>query len=134
MTRMTGPDCAVMRNLINKQTHTHTHTHTHKCTPIIRRRTCHDAYFQIMKDNRDRRASLPELVERLVKQLVTDTSQMNIYWLLTSVGVLGGKSTIINQSRAFEAITTRPRARGYTQGLQVSFTNVDHRCLLIKLG
>ena len=26
MTRMTGPDCAVMSNLIN--THTHTHTHT----------------------------------------------------------------------------------------------------------
>ena len=26
MTRMTGPDCAVMCNLIN----THTHTHTHK--------------------------------------------------------------------------------------------------------
>ena len=25
MTRMTGPDCAVMCNLIN--THTHTHTH-----------------------------------------------------------------------------------------------------------
>ena len=28
MTRMTGPDCAVMRNLIN--THTHTHTNTHR--------------------------------------------------------------------------------------------------------
>ena len=27
LTRMTGPDCAVMRNLIN--THTHTHTHVH---------------------------------------------------------------------------------------------------------
>ena len=34
MTRMTGPDCVVMCNLIN--THTHTHTHTHKlvlCLP-----------------------------------------------------------------------------------------------------
>ena len=34
MTRMTGPDCAVMCNLINTHTHTHTHTfnkytHTH---------------------------------------------------------------------------------------------------------
>ena len=29
MTRMTGPDCVVMCNLIN--THTHTHTHTHTC-------------------------------------------------------------------------------------------------------
>ena len=28
MTRMTGPDCAVMCNLIN--THTHTHTHTRR--------------------------------------------------------------------------------------------------------
>ena len=28
MTRMAGPDCAVMCNLIN--THTHTHTHTPK--------------------------------------------------------------------------------------------------------
>ena len=28
MTRMTGPDCAVMCNLINTHTHTHTHTHT----------------------------------------------------------------------------------------------------------
>ena len=26
MTRMTGPDCAVMCNLINIYTHTHTHT------------------------------------------------------------------------------------------------------------
>ena len=30
MTRMTGPDCVVMCNLIN----THTHTHTHTRTPI----------------------------------------------------------------------------------------------------
>ena len=29
MTRMTGPDCAVMCNLINTHTHTHTHKHTH---------------------------------------------------------------------------------------------------------
>ena len=30
MTRMTGPDCAVMCNLINTHTHnTHTHTNTH---------------------------------------------------------------------------------------------------------
>ena len=28
MTRMTGPDCVVMCNLINTHTHTHTHTHT----------------------------------------------------------------------------------------------------------
>ena len=27
MTRMTGPDCAVMCNLINTRAHTHTHTH-----------------------------------------------------------------------------------------------------------
>ena len=30
MTRMTGPDCAVMCNLINTHTYTHTHTHTVK--------------------------------------------------------------------------------------------------------
>ena len=29
MARMTGPDCAVMCNLINTRAHTHTHTHTH---------------------------------------------------------------------------------------------------------
>ena len=29
MTRMTGPDCAVMCNLINTHTHTHIYTHTH---------------------------------------------------------------------------------------------------------
>ena len=29
MTSMTGPDCAVMCNLINTHTHTHTNTHTH---------------------------------------------------------------------------------------------------------
>ena len=28
MTRMTGPDCAVMCNLINTHTHTHIHTRT----------------------------------------------------------------------------------------------------------
>ena len=35
MTRMTGPDCVVMCNLINTHTHlinTHTHTHTHTHT------------------------------------------------------------------------------------------------------
>ena len=31
MTRMTGPDCAVMCNLINTHTHTHTHTHNTQC-------------------------------------------------------------------------------------------------------
>ena len=30
MTRMRGPDCAVMCNLINTHTHTHTHTHDHR--------------------------------------------------------------------------------------------------------
>ena len=34
MTRMTGPDCVVMCNLINTYTHTHTHTHTHRHTHI----------------------------------------------------------------------------------------------------
>ena len=29
MTRMTGPDCVVMCNLINKYIHTYTHTHIH---------------------------------------------------------------------------------------------------------
>ena len=33
MTRMTGPDCVVMCNLIN--THTHTHTHTHSSTALF---------------------------------------------------------------------------------------------------
>ena len=28
MTRMTGPDCAVVCNLINANTHTHTHTYS----------------------------------------------------------------------------------------------------------
>ena len=32
MTRMTGPDCVVMCNLIN--THTHTHTHTRQCLGV----------------------------------------------------------------------------------------------------
>ena len=32
MTRMTGPDCVVMCNLIN--THTHTHTHTRLSTDM----------------------------------------------------------------------------------------------------
>ena len=33
MTRMTGPDCVVMCNLINTHTHTHTHTHTVSLIP-----------------------------------------------------------------------------------------------------
>ena len=33
MTRMTGPDCADMCNLINTRTHTHTHTNTHAHKP-----------------------------------------------------------------------------------------------------
>ena len=39
MTRMTGPDCAVMCNLIN--THTHTHIHTYILTYI------HTTYIHI---------------------------------------------------------------------------------------
>ena len=31
MTRMTGPDCAVMCNLINTHTHTHTHPWEDQC-------------------------------------------------------------------------------------------------------
>ena len=34
MTRMTGPDCVVMCNLINTHTHTHTHIHTVQDTHI----------------------------------------------------------------------------------------------------
>ena len=45
MTRMTGPDCAVMCNLINTHTHTHhTHTHTHHThthTPHTHTHTTH---------------------------------------------------------------------------------------------
>ena len=37
MTRMTGPDCAAMGNLIH--THTHTHTQTIKTTETITRST-----------------------------------------------------------------------------------------------
>ena len=33
MTRMTGPDCAVICNSINTHTHTHTHTHTQVIDP-----------------------------------------------------------------------------------------------------
>ena len=42
MTRMTGPDCVVMCNLINKYIHTYIHTYIHKYihTYIYRR------YFQ----------------------------------------------------------------------------------------
>ena len=38
MTRMTGPDCVVMCNLINTHTHTHarTHTHTHNRRTLLR--------------------------------------------------------------------------------------------------
>ena len=35
MTRMTGPDCVVVCNLINTPTHTHTHTHTHTQVSLI---------------------------------------------------------------------------------------------------
>ena len=31
MTRMTGPDCVVMYNLINTHTHTHTHPREDQC-------------------------------------------------------------------------------------------------------
>ena len=33
MARMTGPDCAVMRNLFNTHTHAHTHTHVSLIPP-----------------------------------------------------------------------------------------------------
>ena len=38
MTRMTGPDCVVMCNLINTHTHTHTHAHTHTHTKKKRKK------------------------------------------------------------------------------------------------
>ena len=34
MTRMTGPDCVVMCNLINTHTHTHTHTYINIYNPV----------------------------------------------------------------------------------------------------
>ena len=37
MTRMTGPDCVVMCNLINTHTHIHTHTQKHTRKP---RKSC----------------------------------------------------------------------------------------------
>ena len=39
MTRMTGPDCVVMCNLINTHTHTHTHTYTHTHTHTQKKKT-----------------------------------------------------------------------------------------------
>ena len=44
MTRMTGPDCVVMCNLIN--THTHTHTHTQELDDN-RHKHIHTLYIQI---------------------------------------------------------------------------------------
>ena len=44
MTRMTGPDCVVMCNLIN--THTHTHTHTHYAMIALYVWSSHLAYNQ----------------------------------------------------------------------------------------
>ena len=43
MTRMTGPDCAVMCNLIN--THTYTHTHTHN-------RVLHQALVRSLRESK----------------------------------------------------------------------------------
>ena len=36
MTRMTGPDCVVMCNLINTYIHTHIHTYIHTYSPLGR--------------------------------------------------------------------------------------------------
>ena len=49
-TRMTGPDCAVMCNLINTYTHTHTHTHEpakHENFCISARRTSRLVWFVV---------------------------------------------------------------------------------------
>ena len=35
MTRMTGPDCVVMCNLINTHTHTHTHTEAQETAIVV---------------------------------------------------------------------------------------------------
>ena len=42
MTRMTGPDCVVMCNLINIHTHTHTHTHTYTTYFFLQSATVYD--------------------------------------------------------------------------------------------
>ena len=41
MTRMTGPDCVVMCNLINTHTHTHTHTQVSLIPPWEDQREWH---------------------------------------------------------------------------------------------
>ena len=47
MTRMTGPDCVVMCNLINTHTHTHTHTHTPARSPNPRKCGDEESYGKV---------------------------------------------------------------------------------------
>ena len=50
MTRMTGPDCAVMRNLINTPTHTRTHTYTHIYTHTHNLAQRRDGALEVFND------------------------------------------------------------------------------------
>ena len=74
MTRMTGPDCVVMCNLIN--THTHTHTHT-----LVVDRSCLGQEFEERRRGRSGRYLQhisPEKTKHIDKNKKSETPKQNL--------------------------------------------------------
>ena len=80
MTRMTGPDCVVMCNLINTHTHTHTHA-TYSLLPLAR--------STWGEDDSDMHALIKELAIRRVEHRQVE----DILQRIPTSGGRGGSST-----------------------------------------
>ena len=79
MTRMTGPDCVVMCNLIN--THTHTHTHTHFDRGQLNRRKIDFPCFRSRQRiwSRERGSDVPSRVSLLILHTQAESGAYSRY-------------------------------------------------------
>ena len=72
MTRMAGPECAVICTLISRHTHTHTHTHTLVIEPPL------GGSMRVAQNDKDDRAKLRGYVVAVVVVYLTLTDPPGI--------------------------------------------------------
>ena len=92
MTRMTGPDCAVMCNLINTHTHTHTHTHTRTHAHTNKYRGSFPATYSLLPLAMSPCGEVGSDVHALIKELaINQTGRAQVGDTLLRVPTSGGR-------------------------------------------
>ena len=132
MTRMTGPDCAVMCNLIN--THTHTHTHTHTPEKVVHNSTvCQNQTY--LGHEALRQTHLP--IREGVLRLTTSNSTKGVVYLGCHASILGRvvvASAQENLPSLFGRLPVRPMASALLEELNTVATEVKRRKKKGKAG